>query len=58
MPRPLTRMALALALAACAHPTVATGPSRGVMPFPVDSARSQVIANGVTHTVLHSPQGP
>lgn len=52
------RIALVLAIAACAHPTVSSAPLRGAMPFPIDSARSHVIADGVTHSVLHSPQGP
>jgi|SRR6185503_15325060 len=58
LPRRLTAGVALVAAAACAHPSVASVPPRGAMSFPVDSSRSQVIADGVTHTVLHSPQGP
>jgi exopolysaccharide biosynthesis protein len=51
-------MAVALALVACVRPPVFTAPSTGAMPFPVDSARAQMVADGVTHRVIHSSRGP
>lgn len=52
---------VALLAAACArqpgHPLF-TAPSMGTMPFPVDSARAQMIADGVTRRMIRSPKGP
>lgn len=50
--------AFALVLAACVHSPVSTTPSAGVMPFRVDSARAQTVADGVTHRVIYSSNGP
>lgn len=54
-PRPIV---LALLVAACARPPAYTVPSMGVMPFPVDSARAQIVADGVTRRVIRSGTGP
>lgn len=54
-PRPIV---LALLVAACARPPAYTAPSMGVMPFPVDSARAQIVADGVTRRVIRSGTGP
>ncbi len=56
----LTRclIAASLALTACAHPPAYSAPALGAMPFPVDSARTLVVAEGVTHRVIRSPRGP
>jgi exopolysaccharide biosynthesis protein len=51
-------LGLALGLAACVHPPATTAGPIGTMPFPVDSARAQLVAGGVTHRVIYSPTGP
>ncbi len=53
-----TAGAFALALVACVHSPVSVEPSSGVMPFPVDSAHAQTVADGVTHRVIYSSKGP
>ena len=49
---------LALLFAACAHPAANPAPSTGAMPFPVDSSRAEMIADGATHRVISSSKGP
>ncbi len=51
-------IAASILLAVCARPPVHTAPSVGAMPFPVDSTRAQLIADGVTHRVISSSRGP
>jgi len=55
---PMGAAAVALALAACVHRPVAIAPSAGAMPFPMDSERTQAVADGVTHRVIYSSKGP
>ena len=49
---------LVLLAAACARQPPFTAPSMGAMPFPVDSARAQIAADGVARRVIHSTTGP
>lgn len=60
MTRPLTAAAaLLLGAASCVHqPPTFRAPPLGVMPFPVDSSATQVVADGVARRMLHSPAGP
>jgi hypothetical protein len=53
-------LSAALAAAACARQPapVFTAPSMGAMPFPVDSARAEMVADGVTHRVIRTSKGP
>src|SRR3954471_17856274 len=43
---------LLVALAACSRPSLAP------LPFPVDTTRSEKIADGVTRRFIYSPKGP
>lgn len=49
---------LALVTAACARQPAFTMPPMGATPFPVDSGRAELLGDGVTHRVIHSPRGP
>ncbi|HEV8449779.1 MAG TPA: phosphodiester glycosidase family protein [Gemmatimonadaceae bacterium] len=49
---------LALIVAACARQPAFIAPSMGAMPFPVDSARAVMVADGVTRRVIRSATGP
>ncbi|HEY4216024.1 MAG TPA: phosphodiester glycosidase family protein [Gemmatimonadaceae bacterium] len=50
-------LAFALALG-CVRQSVVTVPNVGAMPFPVDSSRTQMVADGVTRRVISSSKGP
>jgi exopolysaccharide biosynthesis protein len=55
------RLFVLLAVAACSRqpaPAVFTAPNMGAMPFPVDSARAEMVADGVTHRVIKTSKGP
>ena len=57
---PVVRLALAFALAACAHPP-RLPPATVVpafLPFAADTLRAEHLAAGVTHQFIHSPKGP
>lgn len=56
--RRLILASLAVALVACARPHVATAPATSAMPFPVDSSRAEIVADGITHAVIYSHAGP
>ncbi len=51
-------LALVLLIAACGQPPAFTLPPLGVLPFPVDSTRTEMVADGVFHRLIHSPEGP
>ena len=51
-------LALPLLVAACARAPSSTPPSLGAMPFPVDSTRTTLVADGVIHRLIRSPKGP
>src|SRR5947209_3800838 len=46
-----------LVLAACA-PSRYAPPPLSAFPFPVDSSRSEIVADGVAHRYLYTAQGP
>ena len=50
-------LAAVVALIACA-PRVVTAPPMAPLPFPVDTTRTRVLADGVVHRFLYSRQGP
>src|SRR4051812_3228174 len=43
---------------ACARHAIVSPARSSAMPFPVDSARKQTIAEGVTREFIRSPKGP
>jgi exopolysaccharide biosynthesis protein len=51
-------LALVLLIAACGQPPAITPPPLGALPFPVDSTRTGMVADGVFHRLIHSPEGP